>query len=171
MKEYLSDNELLELLNTGHRLSVIYSGMVHRCTNPANTSYKRYGAVGIKVAKEWLTNRNEFLKWSIMNGYKENLTIDRIDGTKGYYPENCRWVTVKVQGQNVRTSSRNTSGFKGVTYRAEKNKWEASIQVDKKYNYLGTYKTAIEAAEAYDKYVVDNKLHHPTNKTLDNYPN
>lgn len=45
-----------------------------------------------------------FKKWSLENGYADNLTIDRIDVNKDYSPENCRWVSVKFQENNKRTN-------------------------------------------------------------------
>ena len=38
------------------------------------------------------------------NGYSNKLSIDRIDNEKGYSPDNCRWVTMKEQIENRRTS-------------------------------------------------------------------
>lgn len=161
--------ETLKLLKAGHRLTVIYNGMLYRCTNSSSASYKRYGAVGITVCEEWLSNLDSFLVWAINNGYDENLTLDRKDGTKNYTPDNCRWVTVSTQNSNIRFNSRNTSGYKGVSYRPKRDKWEAQIKVDKKLIYLGVFKTAIEAATAYDSYIEENALPHPTNKQVGNY--
>lgn len=45
-----------------------------------------------------------FYKWSMENGYSNKLSIDRIDNEKGYSPDNCRWVTMKEQIENRRTS-------------------------------------------------------------------
>ncbi len=78
-----------------HLLS-IYNGMKHRCYNKNNPNYKSYGAKGITICNEWLNNENGFKKfydWSNANGYYEGLSIDRIDNTKGYSPENCQWMS------------------------------------------------------------------------------
>ena len=63
-------------------------------------SYKNYGGKGISVCEEWSKSFSSFALWAEENGYAEGLTIDRIDGKKGYSPENCRWVTVAEQNRN-----------------------------------------------------------------------
>lgn len=55
---------------------------------------------GITVCEEWVNSWESFKNWSLSNGYKEGLQIDRIDNSKGYYPENCRWVTCKINVNN-----------------------------------------------------------------------
>ena len=93
------------LIKTGHankkhgeghdnktRLYSIWCGMRQRCNNPNRTAYNLYGGKGVKVCDEW----NDYLKfkeWATTHGYADNLSIDRIDSSKGYYPENCRWIT------------------------------------------------------------------------------
>lgn len=91
--------------NTTHGLSHdriyrIYYAMKERCYNQNNHKYNIYGNRGITICDEWLNDFQSFYKWSIENGYNENLTIDRIDNNKGYEPSNCRWVSVKVQSRN-----------------------------------------------------------------------
>ena len=74
------------------RLYNIWKNLRQRCYNPKASGYKSYGLRGIKVCKEWESFEN-FKEWSLKNGYKENLTIDRIDNDKDYCPSNCQWLT------------------------------------------------------------------------------
>lgn len=89
---------------TKTRLYTIYHGMKQRCYNPNNPRYKNYGYRGIGICDEWLTDFMSFYRWSANNGYSDNLTIDRIDNTKGYSPDNCRWITNAEQQNNKRTN-------------------------------------------------------------------
>lgn len=73
-----------------------------RCNNHNTWDYKYYGGRGIKVCKEWDLFEN-FYK-DMFPSYKEGLTIDRIDNNRGYYRENCRWVTKKQQCYNRRSN-------------------------------------------------------------------
>lgn len=78
--------------------------MKNRCYNKNDTyKYSRYGARGIKVCNEWLEFK-PFLEWALSSGYSENLTLDRINNSDGYYPENCRWVSMSVQNKNRSTT-------------------------------------------------------------------
>nr|DAH21853.1 MAG TPA: PROTEIN/DNA Complex catalytic motif, Helix-turn-helix DNA [Caudoviricetes sp.] len=86
----------------GTRLYRIYYKMKERCYKPSNDNYKYYGGLGITICDEWLNDFSAFAKWSIENGYDEKLTIDRKDNTKGYSPDNCRWITIQEQQRNRR---------------------------------------------------------------------
>ena len=69
-------------------------------------AYKDYHDRGIDVCDEWLNDNKTFFNWAINNGYNDGLTIDRIDNSKGYSPDNCRWVDRIVQNNNKRDSIR-----------------------------------------------------------------
>lgn len=86
------------------RLYRIYHGMKDRCTNENTSYYRYYGARGISVCDEWCNDYIAFRDWALANGYTDELTIDRIDCNGDYCPDNCRWVTMKVQ-QNNRTNN------------------------------------------------------------------
>lgn len=87
---------------TGTRLYHTFKKMKERCYNPSSDNYKYYGALGITICPEWLEDFSKFADWSIKNGYADNLTIDRKDNTKGYSPDNCRWITIQEQQKNRR---------------------------------------------------------------------
>ena len=84
-------------LKNHKRLLRIFNSMRSRCYNPNNKDYKNYGGRKITINDEWLNNPYEFCYWALKNAYKNDLTIDRIDNDKGYFPENCRWVSVQIQ--------------------------------------------------------------------------
>lgn len=90
---------------TPKRLFNIFAHMKQRCYNPKSCNYNNYGGRGIKICDEWLNDSKKFYAWAKENGYKDNLTIDRINVNGNYEPANCRWLTLKEQ-QNNRTNNR-----------------------------------------------------------------
>lgn len=87
------------------RIYNIYMHMIYRTEKPSNKDYKNYGAKGIRVCEEWRNSSEVFIDWALKNGYEKDLTIDRIDNSKGYTPENCRWVTKAEQNANKTTAT------------------------------------------------------------------
>lgn len=66
--------------DTNERLYHIYKGLFHR-------RYKTYSP------KVLFKDYADFKNWALSNGYKENLTIDRINNKGDYEPNNCQWIT------------------------------------------------------------------------------
>lgn len=96
----------------GHAIKGNYKGlylrhrnMIIRCYSTACKDYVRYGAKGITVCDRWRKGEGD------KSGYEcflsdmgsppfEGASIDRIDTTKGYSPDNCRWATIEQQANN-----------------------------------------------------------------------
>jgi hypothetical protein len=73
------------------KLYQVFQSMKQRCYNPNSQRYMYYGGKGVKVLWE---DVSEFVAWALSSGYKEGLSIDRIDSEGNYEPSNCRWITV-----------------------------------------------------------------------------
>jgi hypothetical protein len=84
------------------RLYRIWVGMRRRCEDPKCHKFPVYGARGISVCTSWSKDFPRFRAWSLKHGYRDNLTIDRIDNDQGYRPGNCRWVTRTESNKNRR---------------------------------------------------------------------
>lgn len=82
----------------------VWKNMKRRCYNKNHKSFKDYGGRGIKVYPEWMDNPEAFVKWSFNNGYKKGLQLDRINNDANYSPDNCRFVTPKVNTRNRRST-------------------------------------------------------------------
>ena len=94
------------------RLYCIWGKMRQRCLKPYCKAYKDYGGRGITICKEW-ENFNNFRDWALSNGYRDDLTIDRIDNDGNYEPSNCRWATMLQQQNNKRNNRLLT--YNGIT--------------------------------------------------------
>lgn len=84
----------------GTSLYKAWERMKRRCLNPRDKSYSRYGGAGVVISEAWL----DFQVFARDMGpsFKEGLTLDRTDNSKGYSKENCRWATKLEQARNKR---------------------------------------------------------------------
>jgi hypothetical protein len=83
--------------------------MISRCTKPNDPAYPRYGGAGITVCDRWLIFENFY---EDMGPRPPKYTLDRIDNSRGYSPDNCRWV-------GWATQARNKSVIRFYTYKGE----------------------------------------------------
>lgn len=83
------------------KLGFVWRNMKYRCEREENKDYKYYGGKGIRVCNEWKMFEN-FVAWAMRAGYDDSLTIDRLDSSKDYEPENCVWHT---RGANSRRAT------------------------------------------------------------------
>lgn len=107
------EKRLASATKHGHsesKLYLVWCGIKARCLNPQNKAFSFYGGRGITICQEWLQGFDAFYEWAINNGYKEGLSIDRIDVNGNYEPKNCRWITMKEQANNRRPRKLNKDG-------------------------------------------------------------
>lgn len=86
---------------SGTPLYNVWKSMRQRCNNSKSHDYRWYGMDGVKICEEWDDFAN-FREWALKNGYKNGLTIDRVNSHGPYSPENCRWITIQEQQKNKR---------------------------------------------------------------------
>lgn len=82
----------------GTRTYRIWVAMKTRCQNPARADFPWYGGKGIAVCDRWQKFKPFFADMGECPSADHS--IDRIDNSKGYSPDNCRWATAKEQVTN-----------------------------------------------------------------------
>jgi hypothetical protein len=119
-----------------------------RSKHPNHTS--SYRDRGITVCEEW---ENDFLNFYEDMGPMPSgkNSLDRVDNSKGYFKDNCRWANTREQQSNTRRTENAVSKYVGVTFHKGSKKWRARIEIQKEQLNLGLYEEEIEAAEAYKK--------------------
>ena len=143
------------------RLYQCWASMKSRCSE--NYEQKHYyHDKGVKVCNKW-NDYVEFRKWSLENGYSNDLTLDRIDSDGNYEPSNCRWATKSEQAANTSKSKNNTSGYTGVHFRKDTKKWDVSLYLKSKKHTIGSFEDIKEAALARDTFIIVYGLPHRRN--------
>lgn len=84
------------------RLYEVWASMRKRCLVPSCPDFPRYGGRGVTICDQWLRDYGAFRAWAVTHGYRKGLTLDRIDSSGNYTPENCRFVTKADQQLNIR---------------------------------------------------------------------
>lgn len=128
-----------------HPLYRVWASMKNRCYNPSCHNFQNYGGRGIDVCSEWKISFVSFYNDMVV-GYKRGLQIDRKNTNKGYFKDNCRWVTPKENSNNRRNNSLIT--YKGETKTAFE--WADEVGVAAK-TILSRIKKGWTMDECFDK--------------------
>lgn len=145
---YHNGRKQCKIGKTKHRLYGRYIKMLARCNNPEDFRYNYYGARGIKVCKRWERSFNNFID-DMEDSFVEGTELDRIDNLKGYYPENCRWVSHSVNMSN-RRNFKNKTNYPGVK-KTKYNTYIGRLQRNHKSYRTKSFKSPKEAYEAIQK--------------------
>jgi len=131
-----------------HPLYKIWTSMKNRCTNPVSDSFPDYGGRGISVCQVWMEDFKSFYEWSIKDGWKKGLEIDRIDVNGNYSPDNCRYVNTMINALNRRPKGSQES--LGVVYyeHLTVRKYKLKIRIQDKPLHFGYFYTKEEAIMA-----------------------
>lgn len=123
------------------------------------------------IAQAFIPNPNNLPEVNHKDGDKQN----NFAGTKekNYEDGNLEWCTSQDNKNHAVENGlvyKIHSRYRGVTFYVgdmhSKKPWGAQVKVNKKQKYIGCYKTEIEAAYAYNKYVVEHKLNRPLNEII-----
>ena len=88
--KYVHKSEFLEKLPSYENVEAIIHMGAQSATTERNFDYL------------WENNFEAFRDWAKKNGYRDGLTIDRIDPCGNYEPNNCRWLT---RAENARRAA------------------------------------------------------------------
>lgn len=127
---------------TGSDIYMRWASMKYRCKDLNDPVY---GGKGITYDPSW-EDFEQFYA-DMHEGFSPELEIDRIDVTKGYSKENCRWVTHCENNFNKNIQSNNSTGKTGVSFHKPTGKYRAYITVEKKPIHLGLFDSVEEATK------------------------
>ena len=116
---------------------------------------KYYGH--IRRCKEW-DDFTVFRDWALASGYREDLTIERIDSDKDYSPDNCRWDTRQVQSENQKQRTPTATGVRGITFK--QGKYQARIGHNGKRYHLGYFDELEDAVKARNEFITEHNTNH-----------
>ena len=126
---------------TKTRLYAVWASMRERCYCETCDAYQYYGAKRISICDEWM-DFERFESWAFSSGYNPNAeshqcTIDRIDNSKGYSPDNCRWVNSVTQSNNQTKNRMVTYNGKTKTVAewGRENGWNYMVLYDRLFKY------------------------------------
>jgi hypothetical protein len=130
----------------------IWLEMKNRCFDPNHKDYYKYGGRGISISSEWAVSFETFYQDMGRRPTPQH-SIDRIDNSKSYSKDNCRWATKVEQSRNTRTYRTNKTGVRGVFWNERLKKYQASISVKGKNIYLGLTENFEDAVRIREKAV------------------
>lgn len=126
----------------------IWLGMKKRCLNKNHKFYLDYGGRGIKICLKWKNNFEAFLD-DMGKRPSKGLVLDRIDNNKGYSPKNCRWATLSQSALNTRIRKDNKTGFKGIYFRKDNQKYRVFLYRNNTRKDLGHFSLLKDAVRKY----------------------
>lgn len=133
-----------------HPIYGVWAGMKSRCNDPKFVGYEYYGGRGISYCSEWAHFAN--FAADMFYGWREGLTIERVNNDADYCPNNCVWADRTTQCHNRRTFKNNTTGYDGVIL-CRGRQYSARYDHERKRYNLGRYKTAEDAALARSHFI------------------
>ena len=142
---------------TGTPLYNVWAGMKQRCYYEKHIDYQWYQANNITVCDEWRTDFMAFYRWAMDNGYHAGLTVDRIDNTKGYSPDNCRLATPEEQACNRRSNLNYTYDGRTQTLK----QWAKELGI----NYGTLYYRVRISDYSFEDAISHTRTHTPTRQT------
>lgn len=89
---------------------------------------------------------------------RDRLQVDHFDGVGlNNVRTNLRIATKRQNTWNMLNRRKGQSGFHGVTWHAQRKRWQARIRIDAGYKSLGLFENPLEAARAYNRAVREHR--------------